>query len=491
MEEDPYMGYTFDDLSLVTQYADFLPKDVDTSTKFSRNIGLKIPFISAAMDTVTEADMAIIMATCGGIGVVHKNMPVERQVSEVKKVKLYSNGLIQAPVVFNQEDTLAYFLHQKEIKEYKFSGFPIVDGNGILVGILTSRDLKFHSNFKSNTKIKDIMVTDLRVASEDVGLKKAFAIMNKYKVGKLPLVDKEGKLTGLYSFHDVKALNSEEMNDVNFDSCYQLRVAAAISPYDFERSSGLVATGVDALVIDTAHGYSKGVLETVVELKKSYGDKIDIIAGNIGSKEAAESLVKAGVDGIKVGIGPGSICTTRIVAGVGVPQLTAIYRSYLGSADVPIIADGGIKQSGDVAKALAMGASSVMMGSILAATAESPGEKIIHQGRQFVVYRGMGSLESMKYGEGSRERYSQADVTDINSLVPQGVEGRVLYRGNARDVLNQFVGGVKFSLGYCGSCNVNDLREKAVFVKVTSSGLREAHPHDIQIVKDAPNYRTS
>ena len=487
MEQSPYVGLTFDDVTLVTQYADFLPDEASTKSKFSRNITLNIPFVSAAMDTVTEASMAIAIATMGGIGVVHKNLTIERQAYEVSKVKHYANGLIQSPVVFKDTDSIGDILRTKEEKSYPFSGFPIVDKGNNLVGILTAKDLKFA---QPSYLVKDVMTSELITASSDTTLDQAYTLMTKNKIGKLPLVDRENRLVGLYSFHDVDALHSGTEKEQNFDSKYQLRVSAAMSPYDHERAEALFDAGVDAFVIDTAHGHSKGVLETVKELKKKYPE-VDVVAGNVGTGEGAKALLDAGADGVKVGIGPGSICTTRVVAGVGIPQITAIYEAAKAvGGEIPIIADGGIKQSGDVAKAIAVGASSVMIGSILAATEESPGEKIIHQGRRFVIYRGMGSLEAMKSGKGSRERYSQGGVDDANKLIPQGIEGRVPYRGGTTDVLHQYAGGLKFSLGYCGARNIPELQDKAIMYRVTAAGLKEAHPHDIQVVRDAPNYRS-
>jgi len=489
MEFYRYEGLTYDDVSLVVKYSDILPEQTDVSEKFSRNISLYVPFVSAAMDTVTESNMAIAMATVGGIGVIHKNLSIDRQAEEVRKVKHYLNGLIKDPVTFRPEQTVYEMLEIREKKKYSFTGFPIVDANGILKGIVTARDIKFLSDY--NIKLSQIMTTNLITAPENITLVEAFKIMVKNKVGKLPIVDKNGKLKGLYSFHDVKTLIENIEPYYNRDKEHRLRVAAAISPYDEERAEELFKVNVDALVIDTAHGHTKGVIETVKMLKSKYSDSLDVIAGNIATEEAAKDLINAGVDAIKVGIGPGSICTTRVVAGVGTPQLTAIYNVAKAAEDkVPIIADGGIKQSGDIGKAIAAGTSSVMMGSIFAGTQESPGEKIIHQGRTYVIYRGMGSLEAMKNAKGSRERYGQCDVSDEKKLVPQGIEGLVIFRGSVTDIIYQFVGGLKYTLGYCGARNLKELRQKAEFIKVSSAGLREAHPHDVKIIKDAPNYFT-
>lgn len=487
MKSFKHEGLTFDDVSLITQYSDFLPAESNIYSSFSKNISLNIPFASAAMDTVTESKMAISMARLGGIGVIHKNLEIDKQAEEVRNVKHYLNGLIKDPVTFHAEQTVMDMLEEKDRKQYSFNGFPIVGNDGKLVGIVTARDLKFLSDY--SIKIREIMTANPITAPVSTPILKAFRTMVKNKIGKLPIVDKKGVLTGLYSFQDVKTLIENVEPDYNRDEEHQLRVAAAIGPYDEERAEALIQAEVDALVIDTAHGHSKGVIETIKLFKKTYGDNVDIVAGNIASAEAAKALAKAGADAVKVGIGPGSICTTRVVAGVGVPQLTAIYnvRKALGPT-VSVIADGGIKQSGDIAKAMAMGASSVMMGSALAGTQESPGEKILHQGKMYVVYRGMGSVAAMKQGKGSRERYGQEDVESENKLVPQGIEGMVLFRGKVDDVIHQYIGGLKYSLGYCGCRTIEELQNKSKFVRITGAGLREAHPHDIKITKDAPNY---
>ena len=487
MKTFKHEGLTFDDVSLVTRYSEVLPADTAVSSRFSRNIRLNVPLISAAMDTVTESAMAIAMARLGGIGVVHKNMSPEQQAAEVRNVKHYLNGLIKNPVTFHPEQTVADMLAEKERCGYSFSGFPIVDSDGILLGLVAARDVKFLTDY--NVKLKDIMTTDLVTAPASTQLLKAFQIMVKKNIGKLPIIDRKKRLLGLYSFHDVRTLIENVEPDYNRDEEHQLRVAAAIGPYDYERAEALVKAEVDALVLDTAHGHSKGVLETLSSLKKEYGDKVDVVAGNVATAEAGKALVKAGADAVKVGIGPGSICTTRVVAGVGVPQLTAIYETRKGvGANIPLIADGGIKQSGDIAKALGVGASSVMMGSALAGTHESPGEKILHQGKMYVVYRGMGSVAAMKTGKGSRERYGQEDVDSEKKLVPQGIEGMVLFRGGVEDVVHQYLGGLKYTLGYCGAENIEQLWRNTRFIKITGAGLREAHPHDVKMTKDAPNY---
>lgn len=485
----PAEGLTFDDVSLYARYADFQPAEASVRGQFSRNIALHIPFVSAAMDTVTESEMAIAMALQGGIGVLHKNLTPERQAEEARRVKSYLNGLIENPVVFDENQTVSELLEVRDRHKYSFSGFPIVRADGTLAGILTARDLKFVDDYSA--KVRDIMTSEVVTAPTGTTLDQAYSIMSKHRVGKLPIVDSAGALQGLYSFHDVKSLSTNNEPNINRDSQHKLRVAAAISPYDFDRAERLLAVGTDALVVDTAHGHTKGVLDTVRELK-ARGVSADVVAGNVADGEGAKALMDAGADAVKVGIGPGSICTTRMVCGVGIPQLTALYDVYktVGTT-VPIIGDGGVKYSGDVPKGIAVGASCVMMGSVLAGTQESPGEKIIHHGRTFVVYRGMGSVEAMKAGKGSRERYGHADVDDSSKLVPQGIEGLVPYRGNVETVLTQFAGGLRFSLGYCGARDLTELRQRARFVRVSMAGLREAHAHDVKVIKDAPNYSTT
>ena len=481
-------GLTFDDVSLCAQFSDFLPEDASIKSKFSRNIDLNKPFVSAAMDTVTESRMAIAMALSGGVGVIHRNMSLEKQASEVRGVKSYLNGLIEKPVVFPKDNLVSELLDKKKKNEYNFSGFPIIEKSGKLCGIITSRDIKFLREF--NIPVEKAMTVNLVTAPVGTSLTKAFETMLNHKVGKLPIVDESGYLSGLYSFQDVKSLIQNDEPEINRDKFHKLRVAAAIGPNDFERAEKLILAGTDALVIDTAHGHTKNVIETVKKLKKEYSE-IDVVAGNIASEEAAQALLKVGADALKVGIGPGSICTTRVVTGVGMPQLSSIYTVYKAvKGEIPVIADGGIRQSGDVPKAIAVGGSSVMMGSAFAGTKESPGEKILHQGRTYVVYRGMGSLEAMKVGKGSRDRYSQANVDDPQKLVPQGIEGLVQFRGSAANVIVQFVGGLKFALGYCGAPTLEHLRKKAKFIKVSYAGLREGHAHDVKVLKDAPNYRT-
>ena len=375
----------------------------------------------------------------------------------------------------------------KREQGYSFSGFPIVDHEGHVLGLIAGRDIKFIAD--TSKKVGDVMTKEIITAPDTISIFDAYKIMVEHKVGKLPVVNAAGVLTGLYSFQDIKSLIEHENPDYNRDSKHQLRCAAGIGPYDDERIEALLRAGVDVLVLDTAHGHSKGVIETAKYIKKSYGDRVDLVAGNIATAEAAKALADAGVDAIKVGIGPGSICTTRVVAGVGIPQVTAVYEvSRAIPEDIPVIADGGIKQSGDVAKAIAFGASSVMMGSALAGTTESTGEVTLHQGRRYVIYRGMGSLEAMKTGKASRERYGQCDVDDDKKLVPQGIEGLVPFRGPVADVIFQFVGGLRYALGYCGARTIKELQETAKAIRVSPAGLREAHPHDVTMLKDAPNY---
>ena len=480
---------TFNDVSLETRYADFLPKDTQINSRFSRHISLNAPYVSAAMDTVTEASMAIAMAKLGGLGVIHKNLSVSKQAEQAAKVKQYLNGIISKPVVFRQNMLLSELLAEKRRHNYTFNGFPILDDEERLVGLLTGRDMKFLTRF--DVPVSQVMSKDLITGSPDTNIEEAFNIMLQHRVGKLPLIDRDKRLCGLYSFHDVRTLRDNVEPNFNRDSQHRLRVAAAVGPYDEERIEALVNADVDALILDTAHGHSRGVLETLKYLKDKY-PQIDVVAGNICTEEGAKALYEAGADAVKVGIGPGSICTTRVVAGVGVPQLTAVYNAWKAIGDeIPIIADGGIAHTGDVAKALVVGAQCVMMGSALAGTEESPGERILHQGRTYVAYRGMGSVDAMRQGKGSRERYGVSADTAEEKLVPQGIEGMIPYRGSVSDVLNQFIGGLRYSLGYCGARSIAELQENARFVRVSSSGLMEAHPHDVVVQKDAPNYRAT
>ena len=487
MEQFPHEGLTFDDVTLVTRYADFLPDETSLVTRLTDRITLNIPFVSAAMDTVTEAGMAISMAMLGGIGVIHKNLAPDVQAEKVSRVKHYLNGLIMKPVVFKASDSLAYVNEYRDEKHLSFSGFPIIEEDGRLAGIITSSDMRFAG--KNAATVHDVMTTDVITASPETTLEQAYTIMMENKIGKLPLVDSREKLVGLYSFTDVRELIENEQPLYTRDSRYRLRVAAAVSAGDYERMEQLADEEVDVIVVDSAHGHSKGILDMVSWICKHYPD-IDVIGGNIATAEAALALRDAGANAVKVGIGPGSICTTRVVCGVGIPQITAVFEaaSVLGGS-IPVIADGGIRLSGDVPKALVAGADTVMLGSILASTQESPGEKIIHEGRQYVIYRGMGSLAALKEGLGSRQRYGQDNVSD-DDLTPQGIEGIVPYTGTVKKVMTQFCGGLKAALGYCGARSIDELKRDGMLYRVSGAGVREAHPHDVKIIKEAPNYRS-
>lgn len=487
MKAFPYDGLTFDDVSLVTQYADFLPAQTSIQTRLTSRIQINIPYISAAMDTVTETEMAVAMALLGGIGIIHKNLDAAQQAQQVATVKHHLHGLIRDPITFRDTDSISFIVQRRREKGYTFSGFPILDENNKVVGILTSTDMRYAKNMEDN--VSSIMTRNVITATPDVDLQQAYEIMLKHKIGKLPLVDALGKLTGLYSFSDVSTLVRNVEPLYNRDGRYRLRVGAAVSPGNEARVEALAAEKVDVIVVDSAHGHSEGVISMTRWITSHYPD-IDVIAGNIATAEAALALRDAGAHAVKVGIGPGSICTTRVVCGVGVPQITAIHAASRAlKGEIPVIADGGIRLSGDVPKAIAAGADAVMLGSILAGTAESPGEKIIHQGRQYVAYRGMGSLAAMQQGAGSRERYGQTDV-DASELVPQGIEGIVPYAGTVKSVMTQFTGGLRSALGYCGCRDVPALQQTARFTRVSAASIREAHPHDVKIMKDAPNYRT-
>ncbi len=471
---------TFEDILLIPAYSEVLPKEIDTSSKLTKNITLNIPFVSAAMDTVTEYRTAIAMARYGGIGIIHKNMPTELQVEQIKKVKKSESGVIQDPIFIQANRSLA---DAKIITDnYKISGVPVVDDYGVLIGILTNRDMRFENDL--SREIGDVMTKmPLVTASVGVSLEEAQQIMHKHKIEKLPLVDNNNILKGLITIKDIQ--KRIEYPNANKDSMGRLRVGGAIGVGQLDRAQSLINAGVDVIVLDSAHGHSKNIISTLEAIKNTMN--IDVIVGNVVTSQAATDLIKAGADAIKVGIGPGSICTTRIVAGVGMPQITAIedcakVASKLG---IPVIADGGIKYSGDVAKALAIGASSVMIGSLLAGTEESPGDLVLYQGRQYKSYRGMGSIGAMT--KGSADRYFQ-EGTAQDKLVPEGIEGRVPYRGKIGDVLHQLVGGLRSSMGYIGASNIQNLWEKAQFVEITAAGLRESHVHDVDITKEAPNY---
>ena len=477
-------GLTFDDVLLVPSYSEVLPSDVDLLSKFSRNLTLKVPVVSAAMDTVTESKMAIAMAQEGGIGVIHKNLTVKQQAEKIRKVKRSESGMILDPVTLTKKSKVKDAL--KCMKEFSIGGIPIVDKSNCLVGILTNRDLRFESDM--NKSVNDVMTKDnLVTGNPGITLKQAEKILQKNKIEKLPIIDEKNKLVGLITFRDIQKITLKPSS--NKDEFGRLRVAAAIGVggENLERCKMLYKAGVDAIVIDTAHAHTKSVLKIIKDVKKTFPD-LDVVAGNVATAEAAKFLAKAGVDGVKVGIGPGSICTTRIIAGVGYPQLSAIYNvsNALKGTDISIIADGGVKHTGDITKAIAAGADCVMLGSLLAGTLESPGETIIYEGRKFKTYRGMGSVEAME--KGSKERYFQSTIKDKNKLVPEGIVGRVPYKGSVVESMFQFVGGLKSGMGYCGSKNIKELKDNSKFVQITSAGLDESHPHNITITKESPNY---
>jgi IMP dehydrogenase len=476
-------GLTYDDVLLIPAYSEVLPREVNTSTFLTKKIKLNVPIVSAAMDTVTESELAIAIAQNGGIGMLHKNMSIVRQADEVRKVKRSESGMIQDPVTLHPEATLAEAFAL--MKEFKIGGIPIIDKNQQLLGILTNRDIRFQKDLK--LKVKTVMTTaNLITAPAGTDLKKAELILQKHKIEKLPVVDKKGKLTGLITYKDIQKFKN--FPQACKDEQGRLRVGAAVgvTADTLERVSALVNAGVDVIAIDTAHGHSKGVIETLKMVKKAF-PKLQVIAGNIATAAAAKALAKAGADAVKVGIGPGSICTTRIIAGVGVPQLYAVYEcaKALKGTGIPVIADGGIKHTGDIPKAIAAGASCIMAGSLFAGVEESPGETIIYEGRKFKSYRGMGSIEAMETG--SKDRYFQDAEDDIKKLVPEGIVGRVPYKGTLAEVMHQFVGGLKAGMGYCGAGTIAAMQE-AKFVRITAAGIRESHPHDIVITKEAPNY---
>lgn len=495
-----YDAITFDDVLLLPARSDFVPADADTRTRVTRNIELNIPLLSAPMDTVTESAIAIALAQEGGIGIIHKNMPAEQQAREVEKVKRSENGVIVDPITLTPDADIA--TARRIMREYNVSGIPIVhgetNGSGValrarangsngkpprLAGILTRRDLKFQED--DNRRIGDVMTKDnLVTAPEDTTLENAERILYQAKVEKLLLVDKEGRLSGLVTMRDIDKLH--QFPNACKDKRGRLRVGAATGVKDFNRVEKLIEAEVDLIIVDTAHGHSVNVLETVREIKARW--KIDVVAGNVATAEGARDLIEAGVDGVKVGIGPGSICTTRIVSGVGVPQISAVMNavSVAEKAGVPVIADGGIRHSGDITKAIAAGAHCVMLGSLFAGLEESPGELVIHQGRRYKTYRGMGSMGAMI--QGSKDRYGQAEVKASSKLVPEGVEGRVPYRGSLGDFVYQLVGGVRAGMGYCGTKNIEALRTQAQFCRISGASMVESHPHNIMITKESPNY---
>lgn len=476
-------GLTFDDVLLIPAYSEVLPRETVLTSKFSRNITLNVPFVSAAMDTVTESQLAIAIAREGGIGVIHKNMPIEAQAQHVRSVKRAENGMISNPVSTTADKTVSDVLAM--MKEYKIGGVPVVDNENTLIGIVTNRDLRFQRDMKK--KIADVMTKEnLITTSRNTDLEDAADILQKYKIEKLPVVDSDNKLIGLITYKDITKAKDKPL--ACKDEQGQLRVAAAIGVTgdSIQRANALVEAGIDAIIIDTAHGHSKGVADMLRQIKKLH-PTIDVVVGNIATGEAAKMLVEAGADGVKVGIGPGSICTTRIIAGVGMPQVSAIYdvASALKDTGVPIIADGGLRYSGDIVKALAAGASSVMMGSLLAGTEESPGETVIFNGRKFKTYRGMGSLSAMQ--QGSKDRYFQDAEDDVKKLVPEGIEARVPFKGSLQEVVYQMVGGLRAGMGYCGAATIEQLHQ-AKFTHITAAGYAESHPHGVMITREAPNY---
>ena len=479
-----HIGLTYDDVLLVPRRSTVMPRTASVTTRLTRQISMNIPLLSAAMDTVTESRLAIAMARLGGVGVLHKNMSIEQQAGEVRRVKRSESGMIFDPITLNVDAIVGDA--RALMARYSIGGIPVVDSNNRLVGIITNRDLRFQED--NSTPVKEIMTSEnLITASIGTNLEQAETILQRHKIEKLPVVDDERFLRGLITFKDID--KKRRHPNACKDEHGRLRVGAAVGVTAdcLDRAKALTKAGVDFVVVDTAHGHSEGVLTTVAKIKAHYED-LQVLAGNVATRKGTEDLIAAGADGIKVGIGPGSICTTRVVAGVGVPQLSAVLECSKAAAthDIPVIADGGIKQTGDIPKALAAGAESVMIGSLFAAVEESPGETIIYEGRKFKSYRGMGSLGAMQ--EGSSDRYFQDAEDDLNKLVPEGIEGRVPYSGHLHEVVFQMVGGLRAAMGYCGCETLDDMRSKAQFVRITDSGWRESHPHSVQITKEAPNY---
>ncbi|MBO5052696.1 MAG: IMP dehydrogenase [Muribaculaceae bacterium] len=479
-------GLTFDDVLLIPAYSDVLPRDVQLNTRFSRNITLNVPIVSAAMDTVTESALAIAIAREGGIGVIHKNMPIAEQARQVHTVKRAENGMIYDPVTINRNKTVGDAL--KMMEEFHIGGIPVVDDKGLLVGIVTNRDLRFEQDMER--PVSEVMTSqNLITTTQSTNLEEAARILQRHKIEKLPVVDNDGHLIGLVTYKDIT--KAKDKPNACKDALGRLRVAAGIGVTNdsMERADALVKAGVDAIVIDTAHGHTAGVVKVLKAVKAKYPN-IDVVVGNIATGEAAKYLVENGADGVKVGIGPGSICTTRIIAGVGVPQLSAVYdvAKALEDTDVPLIADGGIRYSGDIVKALAAGAYSVMLGGMLAGVEESPGETILYNGRKYKSYRGMGSLEAME--RGSKDRYFQAGETDTKKLVPEGIAARVPYKGSLYEVVYQMLGGLRAGMGYCGAHDIQALHH-AQFTRITNAGISESHPHDVAITAEAPNYSAS
>ena len=477
-------GLTYDDVLLVPSYSEVLPRDVNIRSRFSRNLSLNSPIVSSAMDTVSESSMAIAIAREGGIAVIHKNMSVDAQAKEVRSVKRAESGMILDPVTLQHNSTVKDA--KQMMKEYRIGGIPVVDNKNTLIGIVTNRDLRFINDPKLS--LNEVMTKDgLIVTQENTTLVQAEKILQKHKIEKLPVVDENHQLIGLITYRDIIKVRIQP--NANKDNFGRLRVAAAVgvTPDVLIRVTALIDAGVDAVVVDTAHGHTKGVVDTLKVIKSKYPD-IDVVVGNIATAAAAKYLVEAGADGLKVGIGPGSICTTRVVAGVGVPQFTAVMTvaEAVKGSGVPVIADGGIRYTGDIVKAISAGADSVMLGSLLAGTEESPGETIIYEGRKFKTYRGMGSIDAMKAG--SNDRYFQDIEDDVQKLVPEGIVGRVDYKGTLAEVMYQFVGGLRAGMGYCGATDITSLQEKSKFVRITGSGIIESHPHDVTITREAPNY---
>lgn len=476
-------GLTYDDVLLIPSYSEILPREVNTSTWLTRKIRLNIPIVSAAMDTVTESDLAIAIAQAGGIGMLHKNMSIERQAEEVRKVKRSESGMIQDPVTLHEDAVVGDAF--EIMKKFSIGGIPVIDGSSKLVGIITNRDLRFQKDMQR--PIREVMTKDnLVTAPEGTGLMQAEEILQDYKIEKLPVVNPDGKLIGLITFKDIQKFKNYP--NACKDEHGRLRVGAAVgvAADNLERVKALVAAGVDVVTVDTAHGHSKGVIDMVKSIKQLYPD-LQVIAGNVATAEASIALADAGADAVKVGIGPGSICTTRIIAGVGVPQLYAVYEcaKALKGRNIPVIADGGIKQTGDIVKAIAAGAGSIMAGSLFAGVEESPGDTIIYDGRKFKSYRGMGSIDAM--AKGSKDRYFQDETDVVTKLVPEGIVGRVPYKGTLAEVIYQYIGGLRAGMHYCGAANIDDLQQ-ARFVRITAAGMRESHPHDITITREAPNY---
>lgn len=476
-------SYTFDDVLLVPNYSEVLPKEVSLKTNLTKNIVLNTPILSAAMDTVTEAKMAIAVARMGGIGIIHKNLSIEMQAYEVSKVKRVESKIIENPFTVKEYDTIAKVFEYAEL--YNISGLPVVDDDNNLKGIVTNRDIKFVED--KNTLVKDVMTIKVITGRYGIDISEARDILINNKIEKLPIVDENNKLKGLINLRDLE--NIKNYPDACKDKEGRLRVGAAVSCSAdvYDRVKALYEAGVDVIVVDSAHGHSKNILDVIRKIKAMY-PTLDIIGGNVVTKEACKALIEAGVDAVKVGIGPGSICTTRVVAGVGMPQLSAVNECalYCRKYNIPVIADGGIKLSGDIVKAMASGASVVMLGSLLAGCKEAPGEEIIYNGRRYKTYRGMGSLGAMQ--NGSADRYFQSKNTELKKLVPEGIEGRVPYKGEASDVIYQLLGGLRSGMGYCGSKNFEELWEKARFVRISANGLKESHPHDVELTKEAPNY---